>query len=283
MNLRFQGDLSYLRITMMKISFLFLLATLQTTAQISNVRQTEADGRIIITYDLTGYSVDHFALSITATNENGDTVRPAAIVGDLVKVAPGQGRTIWWEPQLEGLTTAGWKIALNAKEVSGISWVKVEGGPSGDFYISATEVTFDQFWRFCDTTGYIKPIGEARFGKGQQPVINVNVADAVAFCQWLSKVTSTTVRLPEESEWEYAARGGKKSKGFEYIGSDKIDEIAWYMGNSAGSTHEVAVKKPNELGIYDIEPASGLSLGRRLRTDPVHCVAYIGFRVLQKR
>ena len=128
--------------------------------------------------------------------------------------------------------------------------ILVEGGPGGDYYISATEVTFEQYDRFCDATGYKKPDG--KFGRGKQPVIDVNVSDAMAYCRWLSKITGTTVRLPEEDEWVYAAKGGNKSKGYIYSGSNDIDEVAWYGSNSGDKTHEVGTKKPNELGIYDM-------------------------------
>jgi formylglycine-generating enzyme required for sulfatase activity len=99
-------------------------------------------------------------------------------------------------------------------------------------------------------TGYKKP--EGKFGRGKQPVIDVNVSDAVAYCSWLSKITGTTVRLPEENEWVYAAQGGNKSKGYIYSGSNDIEEVAWYGHNSGDKTHEVGTKKPNELGIYDM-------------------------------
>lgn len=131
--------------------------------------------------------------------------------------------------------------------------ILVEGGPSGDFYISPTEVTFDEYDMFCKSTGYVKPKVDSGYRRsGKMPVVAVNVADANAFCDWLSKETGTVIRLPEENEWVYAARGGNKSKKYEYSGSNAIDEVAWHEGNSGNRSHEVATKQPNELGIYDM-------------------------------
>ena len=65
-------------------------------------------------------------------------------------------------------------------------------------------------------------------------------------------MTGQKFRLPTEAEWEYAARGGNRSKGYIYSGSDNLDAVAWYRSNSDEKTHIVATKAPNELGIYDM-------------------------------
>lgn len=152
----------------------------------------------------------------------------------------------------------------------GVTWIFVEGGTFmmgsndgydnekpvhrvtvSDFYISETEVTFEQYDKFCEETGREKP-SDRGWGRGIRPVINVNWHDAVAYCEWASKMTGMKIRLPYEAEWEYAARGGNKSRGYKYSGSNDIDAVAWYGGNSGVQTHPVKMKQPNELGIYDM-------------------------------
>ena len=84
------------------------------------------------------------------------------------------------------------------------------------------------------------------------PVEMVSWEDAQAFIGKLNEMTRRTFRLPTEAEWEYAARGGKKSWGYKYSGSNNLDEVAWYWGNSEKKTHPVKGKKANELGLYDM-------------------------------
>jgi formylglycine-generating enzyme required for sulfatase activity len=84
------------------------------------------------------------------------------------------------------------------------------------------------------------------------PVEQVSWYDAVAFCEWMSIASGKTYRLPTEAEWEYAARGGNKSKGYEYSGSNDLDAVGWYDNGYVRKTHPVAQKQPNELGLYDM-------------------------------
>ena len=65
-------------------------------------------------------------------------------------------------------------------------------------------------------------------------------------------MTGYNFRLPTEAEWEYAAKGGHRSKGYKYAGSDNLEEVAWTENNSGNQTHNIATKLPNELGIYDM-------------------------------
>jgi len=89
-------------------------------------------------------------------------------------------------------------------------------------------------------------------GNLQRPVERVSWNDCQTFISKLNQMTGKSFRLPTEAEWEYAARGGNRSQGYKYAGSNAIGDVAWYTDNSAWTTHTVATKAPNELGLYDM-------------------------------
>lgn len=89
-------------------------------------------------------------------------------------------------------------------------------------------------------------------GNEERPVERVCWNDAQAFIKQLNALAGDGFRLPTEAEWEYAARGGAKSRGYRYAGSNELGEVAWYLDNSGKQTYPVGQKKGNELGLYDM-------------------------------
>lgn len=104
---------------------------------------------------------------------------------------------------------------------------------------------------YCHSNNRNKSCGVIE-DKGHYPVESLTYDEALEFVSRLSKMTKIKFDLPTEEEWEYAARGGQKSRHFCYAGSNNLDDVAWYRNNSDRSTHPVGEKQPNELGIYDM-------------------------------
>lgn len=116
---------------------------------------------------------------------------------------------------------------------------------SNDYYIGKFEVT-QELWEAVMGTN---PSNWKAFDR---PVEHVSWNDAQGFCAELSRITGHRFLLPTEAEWEYAARGGKKSTNAKYSGSSSVTDVAWNEGNSGDQTHPVGKLRPNELGIYDM-------------------------------
>lgn len=116
-----------------------------------------------------------------------------------------------------------------------------------DFLIGETEVTQELWFAVMGNNP-----SHFKSDEGNYPVEIVSWYDVHVFIKKITAITGLHFRLPFEAEWEYAARGGKKSTNKIYSGSDDPEEVGWVNTNSNGSTHPVAIKKANELGIYDM-------------------------------
>lgn len=115
----------------------------------------------------------------------------------------------------------------------------------GSFSIGKYEVTQKE-WKA------VMGSNPSKFKGGNLPVEKVSWNDCQEFIIKLNTLTGRKFRLPTEAEWEYAARGGNRSNGYKYSGSNDINAVAWYEGNSGNKTHNVGKKAANELGLYDM-------------------------------
>ena len=113
------------------------------------------------------------------------------------------------------------------------------------FYIGETEVT-QELWNAVMESNPSVYVGN------KKPVNAVNWNQCNEFIDKLNYMTGKTFRMPTEAEWEYAAKGGRQSKGYEYSGSNNVGSVAWYVNNSNYEPQDVKGKIPNELGIYDM-------------------------------
>lgn len=114
-----------------------------------------------------------------------------------------------------------------------------------DYYIGETEVT-QELWKA------VMGSNPSYLSGTNLPVERVSWDDCQTFITKLNQLTGKNFRLPTEAEWEYAARGGQKSRGYKYAGSNTLSDVAWYTDNSGSKTHPVKQKQANELGLYDM-------------------------------
>lgn len=136
------------------------------------------------------------------------------------------------------------------------------------FSLGKYEVSIAEFETFVIATGYqTAAVKELDLFNGFQklngepfslqektvyPMSMISYFDAKAYCDWLKKETGLPFRLPTEAEWEFAARGGLKSKNTPFAGGETLQELGWYRENSNCEMQASGAKKPNELGLYDM-------------------------------
>ena len=113
------------------------------------------------------------------------------------------------------------------------------------FYMNKYQVT-QRLWTELMVNNPSRPIGD------RLPVNRISWLDCQNFFQKINQKTKKNFRLPTEAEWEYAAKGGIYSQGFNYAGSDKLSQVGWYRESSNREIHEVGLLLPNELGLYDM-------------------------------
>lgn len=195
---------------------------------------------------------------VLVLNQNGNMVQPTEpIAQTTVQQRPTSASS---SSKISGNT-----ITIPVKDGISIEMVKVEAGTfmmgatskdgnvednekpvhkvtlTRNYYIGKYEVT-QALWQV------IMGSNPSKNRNAKYPVEMVSWNDCQKFISKLNEITNRQFRLPTEAEWEYAAIGGKNSKGYVYSGSNIFDDIAWKDGN----VHEVGMKRPNELGLYDM-------------------------------
>ena len=201
-----------------------------------------------------GYQGQSFEVTIEHNqrlDEKRTMEKSAVVAPSSGQSAPSKGKTNFTEDYgIEMVFVEGGTFQMGATSEQG-SDAEADEKPVhsvtlSDFYMGKYEVTQAQ-WKA------VMGKNPSHFtGDDNLPVERVSWEDVQEFIQKLNTLTGKTYRLPTEAEWEYAARGGKKSQGYKYAGSNTVRGVAWYGENSGNQTHPVGQKQPNELGLYDM-------------------------------
>jgi formylglycine-generating enzyme required for sulfatase activity len=256
----------------------FVSLTCFSSAQsISNITASQSGKNIAINYTLIGKEgIAVYEIKLYVSLDDGNTWKgPLTAVNGEVGTGQvgGYNKSISWDVLNEpGFTQLkGDKIHFKITAYNNIAnnvdiemvWVQtgnfMMGNDEGEedekplhevslkgFYIGKYEVTQEQ-WLLVMRNNPSENITCLKC-----PVTNVSWDDIQTFINRLNVNSNKKYRLPTEAEWEYAAKGGSENIKFKYAGSNDIDAVAWYGGNSNGLTHQVGTKKANSLGIFDM-------------------------------
>ena len=264
----------------LSIFILLCLTAVLSAQKVTNARFEQVGKQVELTYTLDKQADISVYLSTDGGKTYGSALR--AVTGDVGRqVSPGQKKIIWSPlDERDGIVSGSvvFKIVPSGVRqtktvtVNGVTFtmVYVEGGtftmgctseqgsdcyndeePAhsvtlSSYYIGQTEVT-QGLWQA------VMGSNPSYFKKGNNyPVESVSWYDCQNFISRLNSLTGLRFALPTEAQWEFAARGGKNSRGYKSSGSNSVGDVAWYSDNSSSTTHPVGQKKPNELGIYDM-------------------------------
>ena len=251
--------------------FLLLIVTGSFSQKIGNIRAEQDGNNIVIHYDIINLSgAETFDISLYLSIDEAEFTGPLrSVSGDVgMNVAAGRNKKITWyvleERESLKSNSVEFKVMARTYNAKIIEMVFVEGGEFvqgslkeddekpmhttyvNDFFIGKFEITQRQ-WKI------IMGSNPSFFDYCEEcPVENVSWKDVESFIQMLNAETGMNYRLPTESEWEYAAKGGNKSMDYVFSGGDNPDEVGWYKGNNKQQTRKPGLKKPNELGIFDM-------------------------------
>ncbi|GBU22347.1 serine/threonine-protein kinase [Fibrobacteres bacterium R8-0-B4] len=191
-----------------------------------------------------------------AVNEGHSTKNAAAFS---VRCVEGDAVTPPITPSVEMVSVEGgtFTMGCTGEQPSSDCWSSESPTHSvtlSNYSIGKYEVTQGLWKAVMDTLPFELRASSTPIGVGDNyPIYFVHWDEIVnTFIPKLNQLTGKTYRLPTEAEWEYAARGGNKSKGYRYSGGNNIGEVAWYKDNSGDKPQIVGTKLPNELGIYDM-------------------------------
>ena len=181
--------------------------------------------------------------SITITSDNSSSTSVTSGASE-ISIPVSNGITI----DMVKVEAGTFKMGATSEMKKPFKWEKPvrQVTLTNDYYMGKYEVT-QALWQT------VMGSNPSRFkGSNNLPVECVSWDDCQEFIRKLNIMTGRSFRLPTEAEWEYAARGGKKSCGYQYSGSSNILDVAWYWDNSLDGTHVVGMKQANELGLYDM-------------------------------
>ena len=269
----------------LKVEFILLMCLFCTSVfaqNVTNIIATQEERNIFVSYDL-----DQTAdITLYVSTDGGKSYQQLnSVSGDVGKNISAGHKTIVWDVLDERENFKGDNVIFKVQArnnqllkfenedltftIKGVTFKMIyvkggsfkmgiapEGGSFNEYPIHIVTLTSD-YW--IGETEVTQALWKAVMGSNPSiflgdnlPVNNVSWNDCQEFIQKLNALTNNTYRLPTEAEWEYAARGGQKSRGCIYAGGNDIGNVAWYNSNSGGMVHPIKKKRPNELGIYDM-------------------------------